>query len=153
VKSTHPDLAVELGIVGHHMQMGPLDGAIRQFAKRNDTPDVQSLAAMIRQTETQGGSVATAFEEFADNVRLARRQRAEEKGNKMAIKMLFPLVFCLAPPVYLMLLTPAVIELSEFVNRENGVGGALSASPESVAEALQQSVSDSRSDQGEAGAF
>jgi tight adherence protein C len=144
LQSTHADLATELGIVGRHMEMGAFEGAIKQFAKRIDTPDVQSLAAMIRQTDQQGASVAAAFEDFADNVRLARRQRAEEKGNKTAVKMLFPLVFCLAPPVYMMLLTPAVIELRDFVHRESRAGGALSASAESIAETLEQSLPDPR---------
>ena len=75
---------------------------------------------------------------------LARRQRAEEKGNKTAVKMLFPLVFCLAPPVYMMLHTPAVIELRDFVHRESRAGGALSASAESIAETLEQSLPDPR---------
>ena len=91
--------------------------------KKIDTPEVQSLAAIIGQTEQQGSSVALAFQDFADNVRLARRQTADERGNKTALKLLFPLVFCLAPPVYMMLLMPAAIEMSQFIKREAQPGG------------------------------
>ena len=130
MQSIHPDLAFELRVVGRQMEAGSLDTAVRQFAGRIDAPEVQSLAAILGQTERQGSGVAAAFELFADNVRLNRRQRSEEAGNKTAIKLLFPLVFCLAPPVYLMLLGPAVVELSDFVKRERAPGGALAASSE-----------------------
>jgi tight adherence protein C len=132
MQSIHPDLAFELRVVGRQMEAASLDTAVKQFAARIEAPEVQSLAAILGQTERQGSGVAAAFELFADNVRLNRRQRSEEAGNKTAIKLLFPLVFCLAPPVYLMLLAPAGMEISDFVRRERRPGGALSASAESV---------------------
>ncbi len=138
MQSIHPDLAFELRVVGRQMEAGSLDTAVRQFAARIEAPEVQSLAAILGQTEQQGSGVAAAFELFADNVRLNRRQRSEEAGNKTAIKLLFPLVFCLAPPVYLMLLAPAAVELSDFIQRERKPGGALSASAENVSPLLQE---------------
>jgi len=141
MQSIHPDLAFELRVVGRQMEAASLDKAVSQFAARIEAPEVQSLAAILGQTERQGAGVAAAFELFADNVRLNRRQRAEEAGNKTAIKLLFPLVFCLAPPVYLMLLAPAAMELTDFVRRERQPGGALSASAESVAPLLPDTSS------------
>ena len=135
IEPIHRDLAFELKVIGRQMEAGSLEGALKQFAGRIDTPEVQSLAAIIGQTEQQGASVALAFQDFADNVRLTRRQNADEQGNKTALKLLFPLVFCLAPPVYMMLLMPAAIEMSQFVKRETQPGGALSADPDTVAEA------------------
>jgi tight adherence protein C len=129
LQHAHPDLACELRIVGRQTEAESLEGALRRFARRIDTPEVQSLAAIIGQTDTQGAGVAMAFQDFADNVRLTRRQRAEEQGNKMALKLLFPLIFCLAPPVYLMLLAPAAIELRSFVKEEVRPGGLLATSP------------------------
>lgn len=137
LEKTHRDLSFELKVIGRQMEAGSLEGALKNFAGRIDTPEVQSLAAIIGQTEQQGSSVALAFQEFADNVRLARRQTADEKGNKTALKLLFPLVFCLAPPVYMMLLMPAAIEMSQFIQRETQPGGALSADPETVGEVLE----------------
>jgi tight adherence protein C len=139
MQSIHPDLAFELRVVGRQMEAGSLDMAVRQFAARIDAPEVQSLAAILGQTERQGSGVASAFELFADNVRQNRRQRSEEAGNKTAVKLLFPLVFCLAPPVFLMLLAPAAVELTDFVRRERQPGGALSASAESVRPLLPDS--------------
>ncbi len=139
---THPDLAFELRVLGRQTEAGSLETAVRQLSRRIDTPDVQSLAAMIAQTERQGTSVAAAFHEFADTVRQTRRQRADEVGNKTAVKMLFPLVFCLAPPVYIMLLTPAVVELGQFVQRENQPGGALSATPDAMTTILNTDASE-----------
>ena len=124
--ATHRELARELRILGRHMETGSLETALTQFADRVDTPDVQALTAMVRQTDTHGSSVAMAFEQFGDGLRRGMRHRAEERGNKTAIKMLLPLVFCLAPPVYMLLLTPAVMELSNFVVQENRPGGVLS---------------------------
>jgi tight adherence protein C len=134
LEATHPDLACELRITGRQMDVGSLGQALRQFADRIDTPDVQSLAAMVNQTERQGTSVAAAFHEFADGVRRARRQRAEEHASKTTVKMLLPIVFCLAPPIYMLLLTPAVIELRAFVLQENRPGGVLSQSTLSAGE-------------------
>jgi tight adherence protein C len=139
MQSIHPDLAFELRVMGRQMEAASLDMAVGQFAARIDAPEVQSLAAILGQTERQGSGVAAAFELFADNVRLNRRQRSEEAGNKTAIKLLFPLVFCLAPPVFLMLLAPAAVELTDFVKRERQPGGAISASAESVKPLLPDS--------------
>lgn len=136
LSNSHPDLAYELGIMARQMQAGSMDGAVRRFAQRIHTPEVQSLAALIGQTDVQGSSVTSAFMGFADSIRLTRRQRADEQGNKTALKMLFPLVFCLAPAVYLMLLAPAAIELRTFVRREATPGGILSMSPEDFGEVL-----------------
>jgi tight adherence protein C len=146
MQSIHPDLAFELRVVGRQMEAASLDTAVRQFAARIDAPEVQSLAAILGQTERQGAGVAAAFELFADNVRLNRRQRAEEAGNKTAIKLLFPLVFCLAPPVYLMLLAPAAMELTDFVRRERQSGQPGSV-PYSSAETVQPLLPDTSSRQ------
>ena len=134
--SIHPDLACELKIIGRHLEVGSLDGALTKFAGRLDVAEVRSLTVLVGQTEKQGGSVAGAFEEFSDNVRRTQRQRAEEHGSKVVVKMLFPLVFCLAPPVYLLLLAPAVMELRSFMIQENRPGGILTPDTTSPDQAL-----------------
>jgi tight adherence protein C len=125
LKSSHPDLAFELRIVGRHAETGALSSAVQHFAKRIDVPDVHSVASMVWQAEQQGASVAGAFQAFSDQVRLTRRQRAEEAANKTAFKMLFPLVLCLMPAVYLVLLWPAVLELRNFFRTAKQPGGPL----------------------------
>lgn len=126
MRSSHPDLSYELRLVGRHADTGSLTTAMQHFAERLDIPEVHSVNAMIWQAENQGASVAAAFHAFADQVRLERRQRAEESGNKASFKMLFPLVFCLVPAVYLVLLGPAALDIRDFFRRERQPGGALS---------------------------
>ena len=123
---THPDLACELTIVDRQTEAGSQEQALQQFAKRIDAPDVTALAALVGHAERLGGNVASAFRDYADSIRRSRRQRAEERGNKAAVKLLFPVVFCLAPPIYILLLGPAALELRNFVNQESRPGGALS---------------------------
>ncbi len=125
LRSSHPDLAFELRIVGRHAETNALSSAFQHFARRLDVPDVHSVASMVRQAEQQGSSVAGAFHAFSDQVRLTRRQRAEEAANKTAFKMLFPLVLCLMPAVYLVLLGPAVLELRNFFRTAREPGGPL----------------------------
>ncbi len=125
LRSSHPDLAFELRIVGRHAEASALSSAFQHFAKRLDVPDVHAVASMVWQAEKQGSSVAGAFHAFSDQVRLTRRQRAEEAANKTAFKMLFPLVLCLMPAVYLVLLGPAVLELRKFFQTARDPGGPL----------------------------
>lgn len=126
--TSHPDIACELAIIDHQTDAGSLDHALRKFAQRLDVPDITALAMMVRHAEQLGGSVTVAFREFADSIRRTRRQRAEEQGNKASIKLLFPIVFCLAPPIYILLLGPAAVELKNFIRKEVQPGGALSQS-------------------------
>lgn len=123
---SHPDLACELRIVSRQADSSSLGRALRGFAQRVDTPEAHALASVMQQTDRHGGAVAAAFHRFARDVRRQRRQLAEEKGNRTSIHLLFPLVLCLAPPVYLLLLAPAAIELRGFVLEENRPGGVLS---------------------------
>jgi hypothetical protein len=72
-----------------------------------------------------GTNVATAVREFADSLRRGARFRAEERANKASIKLLFPVILCLAPPVYILLCGPSVLQLREFLINENRPGGML----------------------------
>lgn len=119
----HPDLAMELEIIRQQADIGSLDQAFRQFAQRIDTPEVRSMAALVTQTNRLGTNVAMALRDSADNLRLTRRQRADERANRTSIKMLFPLVFCLAPSVFIILWGPALVELRNFFRQESIDGG------------------------------
>ncbi|MHB8903365.1 MAG: type II secretion system F family protein, partial [Thermoguttaceae bacterium] len=134
----HPDLACELRIVSRQADSISLSMALKRFAERINTTEIQSLASVVGQTERHGNAVASVFHEFASEVRRQRRQSAEEKGNRTSVQMLLPLIFCLAPPIYVLLLTPAVIELRGFVMQENVPGGILS--PMEATQTLQSPV-------------
>lgn len=137
IRSAHPDLATEFDIIRRHSETHTMERALDLFAERIDTPEVRSLAAVTSQSVRLGSNVGTAMQEYADSMRTSQRQRAEERGNRRSVAMLFPVALCLAPPVYILLLGPAVLELRDFAVRENRAGGVLNPNME----LLQQGVS------------
>ncbi len=118
--SAHPDLSTEFTIVQRHGEMRSLDFAFRQFAKRIDVPEVQSLSALVTQSQRLGTDISTAIRNYADNTRLRRRQSADERANKASVKMLFPLTLCLLPSVFMILWGPSVLELWTFLQSFQG---------------------------------
>jgi tight adherence protein C len=119
---------VELEIVRRHAEADTMAKALKEFARRMNAPDVNALASLVSQTEKTGTHVATAVTEFADGIRRQFRQRAEERASKTTIRMLFPVIFCLAPPVFILLLGPPVLQLRNFVKQAHAPGGVLNAS-------------------------
>jgi tight adherence protein C len=69
--------------------------------------------------------VATAIADYADSVRMVHRQKIEEKASKTSIKMLFPVILCLAPPIYILLCGPPMLKLRNFIIEGHQPGGVL----------------------------
>ena len=108
----YPALAQELELLCAETRAGkPRLEAFKNFAQRTKVDDVQSLVAMLVQTDRFGTSIGQALRTHADTSRTKRRQRAEEKAAKLGIKLLFPLIFCLFPAFYVVVLGPAIIQL------------------------------------------
>jgi tight adherence protein C len=107
----HPDLADELKLINLELRAGKgrID-ALRNLAERTGVDDVQSLVAMLVQTDKFGTSVATSLRVHSDTVRTKRRQRAEEAAAKTGVKMVFPLVFCIFPAIWVVAIGPAAIK-------------------------------------------
>lgn len=109
---SYPALAEELRYVNTEVRAGkPRLEAFRNFADRTKVDDVRALVAMMVQTDRFGTSIAQALRTFADSARTKRRQDAEERAGKLGVKLLFPLVFCLFPSMYVVLLGPAAIKI------------------------------------------
>jgi tight adherence protein C len=85
--------------------------ALHDLAARTDLPEVESFVAAIVQADQLGVSIAKVLRTQAEQMRISRRQRAEEIARQAAIKMLFPLVFLIFPALLAVLLGPAVPEL------------------------------------------
>lgn len=119
LKDVHPELHRELQIVNEQAAIGTLPHAMENFSRRVDTPEVHSFTSLVIQTERMGTSVSAALTEYSDNMRASLKQRADEKGNRAAFKLLFPTVACLMPAVFAILLGPSVLALSEFFKRDN----------------------------------
>ncbi len=116
LRNVYPALAQELAIVVDHARIGTLEQALRNFSDRVDVPEVHSFVSLVIQTERMGTSVSDALADYSDSMRESLRQRANQKANQASFKLLFPTVLCLMPAVYLFLLSPALVELSNFFN-------------------------------------
>ena len=112
----HPDLSEELRLINLELRAGKARvDALRNFADRTGVDDVQSLVAMLVQTDKFGTSVAQSLRVHSDTVRTKRRQRAEEAAAKTGVKMVFPLVFCIFPAIWVVTIGPAVIKFIEVI--------------------------------------
>ena len=107
---TYPSLAYELRLITTEIRAGkPRIEAFKNFAARTKVDDVQSLVALLVQTDKFGTSLAQALRTHADTSRTKRRQNAEERAGKLGVKLVFPLVLFLFPALYIVILGPAVI--------------------------------------------
>jgi tight adherence protein C len=114
LREAYPALAQELRIVIEQAGIGDLRVALENFSQRIDIPEVHSFTSLLTQTERMGTSISDALMAYSDTMRESLRQRADEKGNRATFQLLFPTVLCLMPAVYLFLMGPAIIDLSEF---------------------------------------
>jgi tight adherence protein C len=106
----YPALADELRLVTTEIRAGkPRLEAFRNFASRTKVDEVRALVSMLIQTDRFGTSVAQALRTHAEVARTKRRQAAEERAGKIGVKLVFPLVFCLFPALYVAILGPAVM--------------------------------------------
>ncbi len=83
--------------------------ALRDMAARMDVPEVSTFVAAVVQASQLGVSMAKVLRIQSDQMRLRRRQRAEEKAHQAPVKMLIPMAFLIIPALFIVLLGPAVI--------------------------------------------
>jgi tight adherence protein C len=102
-------LSDEFARVVAEIRLGvPRGQALRRMAQRCDLPDVGSFVAVLVQADSMGTSIAHVLRSQADQMRVLRRQRAEEKANKAPIKMLMPMLIFIFPALFVVILGPAV---------------------------------------------
>ena len=107
----HPDLADELSLINLELRAGKARGeALRNLGERTGVDDVVSLVTMLIQTDKFGTSVAQSLRVHSETLRTKRRQRAEEAAAKTGVKMVFPLVFCIFPAIWVVTIGPAIIK-------------------------------------------
>lgn len=105
-------LAEEFSRVLQEMQLGKSRRqALRDMVDRMDVPDVTSFIAAILQADQLGGGIAKILRIQSEQMRIRRRQRAEEKAQQAPVRMLFPLVFLIFPSVLIVLLGPAALQV------------------------------------------
>ncbi len=108
-----PVLSEELHLINLELRAGSSrERALRNLALRTGVEDIDTLVAMLVQSDRFGTSIAQALRVHAENLRTKRRLRAEEAAAKIALKLLFPLIFFIFPSMLLVLLGPAIISIN-----------------------------------------
>jgi tight adherence protein C len=103
----------EIKYMTYELQAGVArDAAFHNLGVRNGVDDLKALAAFMVQSEKLGGSLVDALKIYASELRTRRRQRAQEQANKAAVKLLFPLVLFIFPTMFIVILAPAVMQLT-----------------------------------------
>jgi tight adherence protein C len=106
----YPELAGELKLINLELRAGkPRAEALRNLADRTGVDDLSALVTMLIQTDKFGTSVAQSLRVYSETLRTKRRQRAEEAAAKTGVKMVFPLVFCIFPAIWVVTIGPAAI--------------------------------------------
>lgn len=109
---SHPEIHKEFLQINREQRAGrPRLEAWQGMAERTQLPDIQNFVSMLTQTERFGTPIARALNTFSDNMRLQRKQAAEEKAAKTSVKLLFPLVLFIFPCIFIVLLGPAGISI------------------------------------------
>lgn len=112
VRSSHGPLAEEFGRVLQETQAGASRRqALRAFADRVDMSQIHSFSGALVQADMFGVSIAQVLRAQAGEMRLVRRQRAEEMAQKAPVKMVIPLVICILPATMIVILGPVVLRI------------------------------------------
>ena len=82
-------------------------------------PELRVFVAAMVQSSELGISIGDVLREQSKEMRIKRRQRAEEKAQKLQVKLLMPLIFCLLPAMFVVVLGPAVINIVQFFSQAN----------------------------------
>jgi tight adherence protein C len=114
LRAAHPLLAAELNIVQREVQLGLSPGeSLRKLADRTDMEEIRSLSSVIIQADRLGASLVKSLRVHADTIRIKRRQRAEEMAQKAGTKILFPTIIFIVPSLFVVVLAPGLIQLTE----------------------------------------
>jgi tight adherence protein C len=87
--------------------------ALRAFEQRTGVPEVKSFVLAILQADAFGVSIGHILRQQADEMRVRRRQLAQERAQKAPVKMLFPMVFCIFPSLFVVVLAPAMFSITD----------------------------------------
>jgi len=137
--TNYPALSDELQILKRQAEVGSLKHALGDFAKRVDLAEVRQLTSMLARGDQLGGRLTHNLIEQADHFRETRRQGATEQANQAPVKMVLPLMLCFAPAALIMLISPAMLELREFINPQEGRENVLSGN-EMTAQGVARSI-------------
>jgi tight adherence protein C len=112
VEAVPGPLTEELGRMLGEMRAGARRSeALRAFDERTDVPDIHSFTLAILQADAFGVSITRVLRSQSDEMRIRRRQMAQEQAQKAPVKMLVPMVFCIFPSLFTVVLGPAALNI------------------------------------------
>ncbi len=112
MNKSHKEIGEEFGIANQQLQFGRTRSEVlTALGKRSGVDDLKQLASILIQADKFGSSIAQALRVQSDAMRTKRRQIAEEKAAKTAVKMIFPLVLFIFPGIFVVLVGPAAISM------------------------------------------
>lgn len=113
IRLLHPDMAQELAVVNRVTNAGiPRELALRGLWERTGVTEIRALVSSLVQSEKWGTSIATVLRVSSDTLRRKRRQAAEKRAKQAPIKMTFPLLFLILPPLFVVILGPAIVRMA-----------------------------------------
>lgn len=130
MRGAYPVLADELAIIRRQAELRSLEFALGQFADRVDMPQVRNIAVILSQSQGLGTDAARVLTEYADDLRIGMRQRADELANKAPLKLLFP-AYLLVFGAAILIFSPVAMEFAAF-RRANLIGDTIQQSRESL---------------------
>jgi tight adherence protein C len=105
----YPELSQEFAITNLEMRHGKARAeSLRNLAERTGVDDMKKLVSTLVQADRFGTSIAQTLRTHSDFMRVTARQRAEEKAAKLAIKLVFPIFFCILPSLFVVTVGPVV---------------------------------------------
>jgi tight adherence protein C len=112
-RNTNGPLAAEFARALQEMQIGKTrTQALRGMVERTTVPEFRAFVSALVQSTELGIAVTTVLREQANEMRLRRRQRAEEKAQKVPVKITVPLIACLFPALLVTVVGPGIIEIA-----------------------------------------
>jgi tight adherence protein C len=114
--SSHPELCWELQTVNNEIRAGARRvEALRHLAERTGEPEIRKLVAVLIQTDKFGTSVADSLRTHSDFMRVRRRQEAEERANKVGVKLVFPIFFLILPSMLVVAAGPGLLQVFKYL--------------------------------------
>ena len=116
-RSSDGPIAEEFTRVGQDVRVGiERSVALANMADRVDVAELRTVVAAVAQAERLGSPISQTLEIQAQDLRLKRRQHAEEQAMKLPVKLLFPMVFCILPVLLVVILAPAAIDIFDTIS-------------------------------------
>jgi tight adherence protein C len=118
IRLSDQELSDELRLLNLELRAGKArQEALRNLARRVDLEDMNSLVTLLVQTDKFGTSVAQALRVYSDTFRTKRFQAAEELAARLPVRLLFPLIFCVFPALFVAILGPVAIHVIQMLGQ------------------------------------